>query len=58
MASTFAENQFLLIGTEPGTPAAACNPDQDPVILAIAFGKSAAGQRTVTALLPGIKYVD
>jgi len=53
VASTFAENQFLLIGTGQSTPISACDPDQDPVIMAVSFGKSSSGQRTVTVLLPG-----
>lgn len=53
VASSFVENQFLLIGTGPSSPIAACDPDQDPVIMAVSFSKSQAGQRIVTALLPG-----
>ena len=53
VASSFAENQFLLIGTGPSSPIAACDPDQDPVIMAVSFSKSQTGPRIVTALLPG-----
>ena len=53
VVSNALDKQFLLIGTDPATPAAACDPDQDPVLMAVEFGKSATGQRTVTVLLPG-----
>lgn len=53
VASTFVENQFLLIGSGPSSPVSACDPDQDPVIMAVAFSKSHGGQRIVTVLLPG-----
>ena len=53
VASSFVENQFLLIGTASSSPVAACDPDQDPVIMAVSFSKSQGGQRVVTALLPG-----
>ena len=53
IVSNALDKQFLLIGTDPATPAAACDPDQDPVLMAVEFGKSATGQRTVTVLLPG-----
>lgn len=53
VASSFAENQFLLIGNASSSPIAACDPDQDPVIMAVSFSKSPSGQRIVTALLPG-----
>lgn len=54
VASSYADNQFLLIAAIRGTPGAAFDAEHDPVIMAVSFERSSlTGHRLATVLVPG-----